>query len=208
MQFQHTHALVLSGQKTQTRRIVKPGDHLIYHGEYAELTAFGMDYGTLDGVYNGQRPVYRIGSKYAVQPARTKPMIYWRYSDMTGTGYEVLQQSYSPELANWGWKPARIRITSIEREDVRNISYEDACAEGFKHEDGVADTIYGGFLNTWCKMHDKKAVWKFDPQNVDYWINTGKRRELVGFHTVKEIIANRPAERYTAWALTFELVKE
>ena len=73
---------------------------------------------------------------------------------------------------------ARIRITDIRREDVSNISFEDAVAEGFPDE--------FEFMRTWLKMYDKQVF------RDEYW----------GLKT----LAARPAERYDAWALTFELV--
>lgn len=92
-----------------------------------------------------------------------------------------------------------VRLIDIRFEDVRNISITDVCAEGFEYP--------GEFLKVWCGFYDKKARWEFDPQRMDYWINSGKRRELVGWDTVLEIINARPANLYRAWALTFELVR-
>ena len=208
MIFQHTWRKVLGGEKTQTRRLVKDGEYL---GKY--LGKAWME--TTVSLSNGKAK-YQVMQTRVVQPSRNHPTLIYHPEhpcygiDIIEPGDSHYQQAKSGEwnYRGQGYIQARIRITDIRREDVRNISYEDACAEGFKHKDGVADTIYGNFLNTWCKMHDKKAVWKFDPQQVDYWINTGKRRELVGFDTVKEIIASRPAERYDAWVLCFELVKD
>lgn len=206
MLFQHTWRKVLTGEKSQTRRLVKP-DQMMF--DRSLPTAVFMATGR-------SRIVYEVGKTYAVQPSRTHPaMIYHPEHpcygiDIIHPGDDHYQMAKSGEwnYRGQGYIQARIRIADIRREDVRGISYEDACAEGFKHPDGIADTIYGGFLHTWCKMHDKQAVWEFDPQRVDYWINTGKRRELVGFDTVKDVIANRPAKFYEAWVLTFELVKD
>lgn len=64
MLFQHTLDLVLSGKKTQTRRIVAPNDA----AEYA-------DDGTITAVKTGGRDKYRVGKTYAVQPARGKPAV-------------------------------------------------------------------------------------------------------------------------------------
>lgn len=74
---------------------------------------------------------------------------------------------------------ACIRITGIRCEDVRNISKADAKAEGFR------DRLH--FWQTWWQMHDKVYTnWK-DPMTAP-------------------LISERPAELYTAWVLTFELV--
>lgn len=79
---------------------------------------------------------------------------------------------------------ARIRITGIKREDVRGISDEDVRAEGFDS--------YAEFIITWCQMHDKS-----------YYRKLAKTEPTV----VQRLFTDRPAERYDAWAITFELVK-
>lgn len=59
MIFQHTHEWVMNGTKTQTRRIIRPGEDL------------------LNGVvYTSEwRKVYEVGKSYAVQPGRGKKAI-------------------------------------------------------------------------------------------------------------------------------------
>jgi hypothetical protein len=112
----------------------------------------------LDALYEGAvircseppRVRWEVGNTYAVQPGRGKPAV------------------------------ARIRITDIRREDVRNISDEDVRAEGFEWR--------SVFLETWCNMHDKAAI----TDSRMFWL---------------ENIHRRPAERYDAWVLTFEVVK-
>jgi hypothetical protein len=94
------------------------------------------------------RDLWRVWSDYAVQPARTKPAV------------------------------ARIKLLGIERQDVRQISWQDARAEGFTDE--------FEFMRVWVAMHDK-AVSK-----MQYW----------GMKSLQE----RPAHLYDAWVLRFELV--
>lgn len=60
MQFIHTWKSVLDGSKTQTSRIVKPGDICPMNG---------CD---IDSIYNGGRLKWRVGNTYAVQPGRGK----------------------------------------------------------------------------------------------------------------------------------------
>ncbi|MFN8450600.1 MAG: ASCH domain-containing protein [Anaerolineae bacterium] len=64
MLFQHTLDLVLSGAKTQTRRVVARED-----------TAEHGDDGAITAVKTSGRDKYRIGKTYAVQPARGKPAV-------------------------------------------------------------------------------------------------------------------------------------
>jgi hypothetical protein len=147
MIFQHTWQKVLSGEKTQTRRIVKPGQYQRRDFDLPGAPIVQVAH-TKNGVVGTGTPVvYNVGSTYAVQPARTAKAI------------------------------ARIRILSIRREDVRDISADDAFREGYG---GIVD-----FLRVWTSMHDKSAV---EFPNLRY-------------------LYDRPAEHYQAWVLTFELVK-
>jgi hypothetical protein len=58
MIFQHTLPQVLSGQKTQTRRVVKQGDEAVQEGE------------RIIAVRKGGRTQWEVGKEYAVQPHR------------------------------------------------------------------------------------------------------------------------------------------
>lgn len=128
------------------------------------------------------KTVYAIGKTYAVQPARTAKGI------------------------------ARIQIMSIRREDVRQISEADARAEGFDSPEL--------FWLKWCEMYDPLAAVQVKrfieavPDVVNGVSYPGFRvmkptedRELY-YYTAKDYLAQRPAERYDAWVLTFALVPE
>jgi len=134
MIFQHTHAKVLSGQKTQTRRIVKD-----------------------------ETCPYQIGHEYGIQPQRGHISV------------------------------AHIRVLSIGREDVRQISSADARAEGFDDEIG--------FWRVWCEMHDKSFLFSSD--------QSGRFVELTRkpITRLRNELMQRPAKHYDAWILTFSLAK-
>jgi hypothetical protein len=118
--------------------------------------------GTYFAVYNTVTgyPTWQVGRDYAVQPGRGKAQV------------------------------ARIRITGVRLEDVREISDGDVKAEGFE--------TASDFFITWCKMHDKSQMLPIVP---DYF--TGS----IVWQGVRSELQQRPAERYQAWALTFEVVK-
>lgn len=104
MQFAKTWEKVLSGEKTQTRRLVKLGDKLIELDGLMVVTRKTWSYvSEWEPPYRDQidRAFFVCGNDYAVQPGRGKAAV------------------------------GRIRITGIRREDVRNISETDAIAEGF-----------------------------------------------------------------------------
>lgn len=107
MIFQHTWEKVLSGEKTQTRRIVKDGD--VGGLEKIDLHPYAIDENPslwlkhpFSEVYRNDRLLWQIGKTYAVSAGRGKPAI------------------------------ARIRLTEIWKSDVREISSEDVEAEGFQ----------------------------------------------------------------------------
>jgi hypothetical protein len=102
MIFQHTWEKVIAGEKTQTRRIVKPGQRLVE--EFYDWP-FRHVYDNNDRlVYATYTPLNIATGRYAVMPAR---------------GVRGLR------------KVADIEITRIRREDIREISEADAIAEGF-----------------------------------------------------------------------------
>lgn len=105
---------------------------------------------------NGRSRVrWQVGDTYAVQPQRTAKAI------------------------------ARIRITAIEKRDVRELTDVEIAEEGF-------DTR-AAFLYTWCQMHDKKAVKACEMSPEGYY-----RASLLDA---------RPSEYYQAWCLKFELAE-
>lgn len=193
MQFTKTWELVLEGKKTQTRRLVKPGDFTSVmwtdeHDKHGRIVPDQPNHGPIvrvempywlaeksqiQRVMNDRRTVYLVGKEYAVQPGRGKAAV------------------------------ARIRITGIRREDVRNISHEDAVAEGF--------TDRSEFLSIWTGMHDKKAhFWEPPYPNSDlyeYCDSIGNLVTTYDWNDISERLESRPAHLYEAWALTFEVVK-
>ena len=117
--------------------------------------------GNVIGVKVNGRWKWRVGQTRAIQPGRGKPSV------------------------------ARIRITDIRREDARDISWQDALAEGYANE--------VDFWMVWTSMHDKEYVRGLTEEN-----RYASFVESVWVMGLKQ----RPAERYQCWALTFELVRE
>lgn len=177
MIFQHTHALVISGAKTQTRRLIKPSDQFTMalaqvvigkdHGRVIQTvpgSVVRLSHGDhVHAVWSGKRVKWETGKEYAVQPGRNAKSI------------------------------ARIRITDIRCEDVRNISDRDVKAEGFED--------YLAFMKTWLGMHDKSFA-PYLPEKMNPLSLINNR------YGIRDLLATQPAERYTAWVLCFELADQ
>lgn len=170
MIFAHTIGQVLSGAKSQTRRIVKQGDldlikpvegypfkYLDDNTTIQQLPVDVANAATITAVNRNERRLWYVGQSIAVQPGRGQKSV------------------------------GRIEITAIRREDVRQISHEDAVAEGFK------DTTE--FWYTWIGMHDKPWLETFEYAN-----DKGCLYEYGFWH-------KRPEHRYQAWVLEFRLVE-
>lgn len=182
MIFQHTWWWVADKSpntktlKTQTRRLSKSSDRVHFktaiHCEGNKTTV---------GVSSEYERVgmYEVGKTYVVQPGRGRRAVFWREQngEVVVAGSALKHWSRKAMKAN-GWIELRIRILSIKREDVRNISNEDVRAEGYAHA--------RDFLHVWASMHDpaiERGTW-------------GEKK-----------LMERPVERYDAWVFQFEVVK-
>ena len=117
---------ILEGQKTQTRRVVKPGEKLVSKARPRYWHPC---------VVQGRRIKWQVGRDYAVSPGRGKQGLWWRQMD-TGN-YQALGGEHRDRMLD-GWKPLRIRITGIRQERLQDISEADAIAEGLRPVDGFA----------------------------------------------------------------------
>lgn len=212
MIFQHTWQWVLNGTKTQTRRLVKPGEseNTAYAYPPQELGEESFPKGVFhfDPETLVRRPVYVIGQSYAVQPGRGKPAVWWRkyngeidYRLDADKKLVMNPRRYGRihALSDMGYQPLRIRIVSIRNEDVRYISNLDVWAEGYTYV-----TRFGlplSFWDTWVGMHDKSYLETFRKATANY-------SHMTIYHLVKAGFFARPVERYNAWVLTFEVVKD
>lgn len=138
MIFQHTHKKVLSGEKTQTRRIIKDVNLVVgVDGSPAATDSPYFDEGNEIEVVctESGKQIYKVGNVYAVQPGRNQKAV----------GY--------------------IRITAIRRESLQAISYEDARAEGAPpdHEcDCFSPVLW--YANLWNHINNRKGVrWEDNP---------------------------------------------
>lgn len=155
---------VLSGRKTQTRRIYKTpanayGGLEVENGNIISFDANGNEIVT--------RPKYKVGEIVAVAQC---------YNDCgfdpntcqiwTDKGVFIFENCPISQLAGWDNKlfvlaalmPNRIRITNVRVERLQDISDEDCIKEGVLHSDKYA-MPYG--------IPDSKA-----PNGVDFYYST------------------------------------
>lgn len=159
---------ILSGRKTQTRRLVKPGHH------FQPEVAYDMEAVGPEGVYlrgfSKQHPQWSrvhwaIGRTYAVVPKRGWSAVWW-VNQLPPNSHKLLRQSVHKQsraaFAEQGWQPLRIRITAIRREPLQAITEADALAEGVG---SVAE-----YAALWDSINRRKGARFAD--SPDVWVLT------------------------------------
>ncbi len=202
---------IVSGTKTQTRRVCKPpklnAHGVVIGGEYpvsddgqlvTDCSGMWMSEAPIHAVYSvssrGDRIKWQTGRNYAVQPGRGQPGVYVNFNHPC-YGYDIWEGtepvSTDKGMIDWrdfaprqGYHPLRIRLLSIRREKLHDISEADAVAEGCTGHD-----VYTGYTNE----DEVSEVLTPRDEYRDLWqsINGPKSWEL------------NPA----VWALTFEVVQ-
>jgi hypothetical protein len=115
---------IVFGEKTQTRRLVKKGDCFNNKPGCEPINAVVS--------IPIQRMRWQVGKDYAVQSGRGKPCVWYcpkckRYFEKNKN--KLTQRIYMECACQY--EPLRIRITSICKEKLLDISEEDAKKEGF-----------------------------------------------------------------------------
>lgn len=171
-------AAIVQGRKTQTRRIVKPNDFALHF----IIPDYGTGETSISGVVRGKRLQWAWGQDYAVCSGRGKPGVWWRPDNLSWGlpfvnlqfGFEGEQLSAEPVLvdiqevleAEGNCKPLRIRITSIRRERVQDISEEDILAEGFTplRHNGKNCRVHDWYAGLWDTINTHKGTrWNDNP---------------------------------------------
>jgi hypothetical protein len=133
MIFQYTWEKVLRDEKTQTRRIVKPGETLWCRNDGADYVADG----------NGRKK-WQVGRTYAVQPGRGKSAV--GRIKLTAIRKERVQDITEADAIAEGCLPP-IPLEPID----------------WREEPGSFVTIKGRFFALWDSIHSGPDGWIANP---------------------------------------------
>lgn len=179
---------ILAGKKRQTRRPVKDEDILL-DGRVGKQKQHIEEYIEGTPIYNQpyiDRVKWAVGNDYAVCPGHGKAGIWYACEPLM---MWVGKPDHYPDA-----KPLRIRITRIRSEDVRNISAEDAVAEGFESTTE--------FLVTWMNFYDKPTLNTLNRASNVAW-HGGLPHGIESVDMLWRHAALSPAALYSAWVLNF-----
>ena len=153
---------IISGEKTQTRRLVKEGEHPAFD--------IGMEINT-DCVFTKDAKIkWQVGKTYAVQSGRGRNgLFYCPICFKKGKKEYLLEQDGAKgkdltKIDELCWykpyhhmKPLRIRITGIKKEKLLDIQTEDVIKEGFENQ--------ATFLKAFCEINKIRHCWQFPPSS-------------------------------------------
>ena len=184
---------IISGYKTQTRRIKKENEYFLPVADRPERAFYNTVFYTIEkrGFIRGdfyaepeeririvEHVKWEVGKDYAVQPGHGKPGVLWR---QLGSQYQWSLPDKRIDVAH-GWTPLRIRILDIHEEKLQDISEEDAIAEGME-----------GDLATW---HEAAGT-----------LPTPREQYAIVWDEINTRPSTRWADNPEVWVISFELVK-
>jgi len=156
---------ILAGKKTMTRRMVKVNEGLNKTGFVYQT------YERLEGIKI--RVKWMLGRKYAVCPGRGKPQVWYcpyckKIAFKNSSGFMVTTcLCYTEET------PLFIKLVSIRKEKLLDITEEDAKKEGFKdtQSEDVDLSAKQNFLDTFQKIN-KLRTGEFGTltEDPDVWV--------------------------------------
>lgn len=138
---------IVSGTKTETRRIVKPGEGGCTDGPEQPYYVYT----------ESRRLKWLVGRDYAVQPGRGKRGALW----IPSTGEWYCDDDSFP-FGTPRWEKLRIKILSIHREPLQAITRDGAWLEGIT---GASSRPITDYRKLWDSINKLPGTrWKDDPQ--------------------------------------------
>lgn len=178
---------ILLGQKTQTRRVCKPGEDWTWGAAVAEqypklpdhegrytLVGVPIDEVPQAPIYTvttGGRVKWQVGRTYAVQRKRGLAGLWYKAARNGNLIHVDLSDGKPFDTDNW--HPLRVRLTAIHREPLHAITDEDAAAEGCEPlyvEDTEVITARDEYRELWDRINTRKGTRWAD--NPDVWVLT------------------------------------
>ena len=164
MIFATEHAIenILAGKKTQTRRLVKEEDYL---AQYVRLNSNKLsDFCIVDAITSKKVKCY-VGQDLSVQSGRGKPCVC--YCPKCNESLIPVKENNEYARINLcgihheAIRKLRIRITSIRKEKVLDISEEDAKKEGFENRAEFIKAFMGinSMGHILAKAYNHPDVW-------------------------------------------------
>ena len=156
--------LVLSGQKTQTRRIIKLQDERL---DYPK--GWNLDYGFAEFGRAGEAllrlcPRYYVGEEVAVAQSYRNVMVFLGEYLRDEFFYTLVEELCEDPIKTAGWKskmfvradlmPCRIRIKQIRLERLQDISDDDCLAEGIIEHTAEIMPNYPPYTQYCCGISD------------------------------------------------------
>lgn len=137
---------IIVREKTQTRRLVKPKHYVKEYaqGRWQERGFESVGYVVSEKVKEDcslparsmpkVKTLWKVGEDYAVQSGRGKPTIHWCPGCGACGKEDKLAHGLDCDTDSWS-QPLRIRITSIRKEKLGDITSQSIKAEGFDSEE-------------------------------------------------------------------------
>ena len=197
---EHVH-MIVEGCKTQTRRLVKPGEYM-WMGIPGAVTGPPPKLNYTEVCRENGSVRFAIEKTYAVQPGRGLPTAkvkdgrVWMYAPRfalaDGPSFDFSLEEWHKRSADW--HPLRIRITEIRREKLMNISEDDASDEGvICPECGGSGWMLGPASDPWSGPSEHPCDCNLVKEYAKVWDRINKRK------------GTRWADNPLVWALTFEV---
>jgi len=219
MIFQATWQAVLSGRKTETRRICKPGevelikplptDHVFFKHDKMYIYHRADETREITGVDYHDRKKWRVGQVLAVQQGRGKPTLYYK---RTAAGVSVwdwdsLPQSRMPrnlKVIPSEYTAARIRLLEIRQERLQDIDDIGALMEGIEGWKGELEDMPVGYY------YDHFGRW--GSLDYDAYCDAQEYSIISAYAKLWDTIHTKHGERWDdnplCWVLRFELAEE
>lgn len=187
---------ILSGAKTQTRRIVKvSGSWAVEETEFAESQLW-PGYEDENGEWQWiDCPYGKPGGRLWVRETFARSRNNWLYaaSSVVSDGPQGNVEEWDWDLSTPNrWRPSihmprwasrlTLQITSVRVERLNEISEEDAIAEGCEREFAADGSDYGAGLTTACEQFER--LWESINGNGSWatnpwvWVVSFKRIEV------------------------------